>query len=119
MLLNLSNHPSHTWSAAQRSAAQAAYGGVIDLPFPAIDPIWTKPEIQALAEQYVVTILALDPVPTAVHLMGELTFSFALVHLLQAQGITCVASTARRQSIDKGEGRKEIVFEFVRFRAYF
>lgn len=118
MLLNLSNHPSLTWSVTQLSAAQEAYSGVIDLPFPAIDPTWTKQEIQALAEQYVATILALDPVPTAVHLMGELTFSFALVGLLQALGITCVASTARRQVIEKAPGHKEAIFEFVQFRAY-
>ena len=77
-----------------------------------------KQEIHALAEQYLATILALSPRPVAVHLMGELTFSFALVGLLQALGITCVASTARRQVIEKSPGRKEAIFEFVQFRAY-
>jgi hypothetical protein len=118
MLLNLSNHPSTTWSAAQLSAAQAAYGGVSDHPFPAIDPVWVKQDIHALAEQYVATILALSPRPVAVHLMGELTFSFALVRLLQALGITCVASTARRQVVEKAPGHKEAIFEFVQFRVY-
>ena len=118
MLLNLSNHPSLNWSSTQLSAAQEAYGGVTDLPFPAIDPTWTKQEIQTLAEQYVATILGMSPVPEAVHLMGELTFSFALVKLLKARGITCVASTARRQVVEKAPGHKEAIFEFVQFRAY-
>lgn len=37
MFINFTNHPSAQWSAEQKAAAQA-YGEVIDLAFPAIDP---------------------------------------------------------------------------------
>ena len=46
MFINFTNHPSAQWSAEQKAAAQA-YGEVIDLAFPAIDPAamrrhWTR-----------------------------------------------------------------------------
>ena len=119
MLLNLSNHPSANWSATQLSAAQQTYSQVQDLPFPTIDPAWTHDQVAQLADDYLGKILGWTPYPLAVHLMGEMTFSFALVQALQAHGIACVASTTRRQAIDKGDGRKEVIFEFVGFRSYF
>lgn len=119
MLLNLSNHPASAWSTAQLIVAQSTYGDIYDLAFPAIDPNWSVADVTQLAETYYNEIINMTPIPQAVHLMGEMTFSFALINLLRAKGIVCVASTARRQSIDKGEGRKEIVFEFVQFRAYY
>jgi hypothetical protein len=118
MLLNLSNHPSFTWPADQISVAQAAYGEVLDLAFPAIDPLWTSEEVQKLATQYAQEILALEPRPQAVHLMGEMTFSFCLLGILQAQGLFCIASTTQRKVIEKAPGHKEVQFEFVQFRNY-
>ncbi|MBK6949006.1 MAG: CRISPR-associated protein [Haliscomenobacter sp.] len=119
MLLNLSNHPSAKWSDDQLTAAQAAYGAVQDMPFPAVDPHWTRDQIDLLAENYLGEILRMAPWPAAVHLMGELTFTFALARKLEAAGIPCVASTSERQVVDLGEGRKEAQFRFVRFRPYF
>ena len=37
MLINCTNHPYEIWNDAQRKAA-AAYGEVLDMPFPQIDP---------------------------------------------------------------------------------
>lgn len=115
MLLNLSNHPSPTWSAAQLQAATAQYGSVQDLPFPNIPPDATADEVRRLAEQYEAEVRRVDP--AAVHLMGEMTFTFALVNRLQAFGIPCIASTTERIAEER-EGQKIVTFRFVQFRNY-
>ncbi len=115
MLLNLSNHPSSTWPENQMNTAIQQYSKVDDLPFPAINPEWTADEVRQLAEQYEIKIRHLNP--TAVHIMGELTFSFMLVNKLKEIGIPCIASTTNRVTTEKN-GIKTSVFEFVRFRAY-
>lgn len=115
MLLNLSNHPSNAWPQTQMQAALKLYGTVKDLPFPAIDPQWDTDQVMQLAEDYVIKIQKVNP--TAVHLMGELSFTFRLVTKLKAIGITCIASTSNRIAIEKN-GIKTSVFEFVRFRDY-
>jgi hypothetical protein len=48
--------------------------------------------------------MAMNPKPAAVHLMGEMTFTFALVRKLQAAGIRCVASTTARDVVEEGGG---------------
>ncbi len=121
MLINLSNHPSHLWGENQKTAA-TAYGKLVDLPFPAIEPTASTDAISLLAEQYEVKIRQLLATDTdsafAVHVMGELTFCFALVLRLQKAGITCLASTTRRETVENGDGLKTSRFEFVRFREY-
>ena len=37
MFVNFTNHPSGSWGAAQRRAAQV-YGEILDLPFPDVPP---------------------------------------------------------------------------------
>ena len=122
MLINLSNHPSSLWGEEQTKAAAEKYGKVIDLPFPAIDPEAGPDAIALLADQYEVKIRKLLAAENtgafAVHVMGELTFCFALVARLQKFGITCLASTTRRETIENGDGLKTSRFEFVRFREY-
>lgn len=113
MLLNLSNHPSASWSPAQIAAAG---GKVIDLPFPAVDPAGDETYIAQLATEYYNKILEMQDV-TTVHLMGEMNFTFALVTLLKARGIKCVASTTKRETVEEG-GVKVSKFNFVRFRVY-
>ena len=116
MLLNLSNHPSTSWSEEQIAATQSRYGTVQDLPFPQIPPTWTTDEVEQLVEEHITKIRQANP--TAVHLMGELTFCFSLVAKLQRIGIPCVASTTERNTIDKPDGTKIAVFRFVKFREY-
>lgn len=118
MLINLSNHPSSSWSARQLNAAQQAYETINDWAFPHIDPSWTNQEVQELAQQYAGDVAKIAPRPQAVHLMGEMTFCCTLVQLLQAEGIRCIASTTRRQVQEKAPGHKEVLFEFVQFRDY-
>lgn len=115
MLLNLSNHPSPTWPEAQMQAAMEQYGSVQDMPFPNISPDATADEVRRLAEQYEVKVRQADP--AAVHLMGEMTFTFALVQRLQAIGIPCLASTTERIAEER-EGQKIVTFRFVQFRNY-
>jgi CRISPR-associated Csx2 family protein len=115
-LLNLSNHPAKGWSESQLDQAQARFGEVKDLPFPTIDPEWSDTEISELVSEYFAQILQLRP--RAVHLMGEMTFTFALVHRLQSIGIPCLASTTERIVLEEKDGKKTMQFRFVQFRPY-
>lgn len=119
LFLNLSNHSSDKWSKAQLDAARA-YGEVVDMPFPVIDPGATTEEIHRLAEEYAdrITSSYLGRDLMTVHLMGEMTFCFRLVTLLHARGIRCVASTTQRKTSELPDGTKESIFEFQAFREY-
>ena len=113
MLLNLSNHPSATWTDQQMKAAG---GRVIDLPFPAVAPDGDENYIEALAQEYYDKILAMKDIKT-VHIMGEMNFTYALVNKLKAAGIRCVASTTKRETVEEN-GVKISRFSFVMFRKY-
>ena len=52
-----------------------------------------------------------------VHIMGEMTFTFAMVNALHKKGITCIASTTERISSEEN-GVKTSEFKFVQFRKY-
>lgn len=119
LFLNLSNHSSDKWSKAQLDAARA-YGEVVDMPFPEIDPGATTEEIHRLAEEYAdrITSSYLGRDLMTVHLMGEMTFTFRLVTLLHARGVRCVASTTQRKTSELADGKKESIFEFQAFREY-
>jgi hypothetical protein len=121
MLINLSNHPSANWSVSQLAEA-AKYGQVVDLPFPVINPEADSSEIMHLAESFEVKVKQMlsnkNTELNAVHLMGELTFCFALVNRLQKVGITCLASTTSRLAVDFTDGTKTSRFDFIRFREY-
>ncbi len=114
-LLNLSNHPSADWSDDQKQAAVERYGRIADLPFPRIDPKASVEDIDRLAEDYLQHLL--DIRPAAVHLMGEMTFTHALVSKLREAGIPCLASTTER-IVEEKDGKKIVRFRFVAFRPY-
>lgn len=124
MLLNLSNHPSTHWPAEQKKMALQHYGSVVDMAFPDINPAARHEDIAALAGEYAkrckeVIENDIDQISaSAVHIMGEHTFCFALVALLQRAGVKCIASTTRRVSHQNGAGEKTSLFSFVRFRPY-
>lgn len=118
LFLNLSNHLSDKWGEAQLDAARA-YGKVVDMPFPEIDPGATTEEIYILAEEYAEEITSRYPDrDLTVHIMGEMTFCFRLVTLLHARGVRCVASTTQRKTSELADGKKESIFEFQEFREY-
>ena len=119
MFINLSNHPSANWSAEQKTAAEQLCGDIIDLPFPQVDPHGDEDYIAALADEYCLKVRSIsNGLPAIVHLMGEMTLTFALLQRLQSQGIRCVASTTERFTKNLSNGVKESIFLFVKFRNY-
>jgi hypothetical protein len=117
MLLNLSNHPSGSWSAAQTDVAKKLYGCVKDEPFPHINPSATSEEVENLAKKYLDKIKT-DSEVKVVHLMGEMTFVVALVKLLQRRKIPVVSSTTERIVLEEKDGKKTMQFQFCQFRNY-
>ena len=116
MFINLTNHPVAGWSEDQLKAAKA-YGEVIDFKFPDIEPFFSSQEINDLADATVDEIMELDT-HLVVHIMGEMTFTYAVVFRLKAKGITCVASTTERLVKMLPNGKKLSEFKFVQFREY-
>lgn len=121
MLINLSNHPSENWSRRQKLAAEKKYGKVVDLAFPKINPETSSAQIKNKAGKYLDRCLRLIDKSSgetcAVHVMGESTFTFALVTELKQNNITCVASTTDR-NVSETSSSKTSYFAFVRFREY-
>jgi hypothetical protein len=121
MLLNLSNHPKSTWDKKQTEIAEKIYGEIIDINFPAVDPEANEKEIYKIANEYLNHCKKLLSQSTdknnAVHIMGEMTFSFSVVKLLKKNNIKCIASTSKR-SVVQIENRKLIEFDFMQFREY-
>lgn len=121
MLINLSNHPISVWSKKQLSAAEKKYTQIIDLPFPLIPPEDSKYSINRKAESYkkkcVKILSASKDKNNAVHIMGELTFTVAVVNLLKQNNIMCIASTTRRVAV-QNDNSKTSYFKFVKFREY-
>lgn len=123
MLINLSNHPSEKWSSNQRKEAIQNFTEIYDIPFPLIPPCEDEKYIQDIAKRYkdkciTVFIDRAGNQENAVHIMGEFTFTFALVNLLLTEGIKCIASTTKRIVKELDNNKNEVTFEFVRFREY-
>lgn len=89
-LVNCSPYPFAEWPINHQNRAKEQFGQVQDIPFPSIAPTISAEVFAALVETYFRKIKALRP--TAVHLMGELTFTFALVQRLQRVGVECLVS---------------------------
>lgn len=116
--INLSNHPSSLWDQKQREAA-AHYGEIVDLSFPLVSPESSHEEIEQLAEQYASEIAGQgSDADLTVHVMGEMTLTYAIVSRLKSRGIRCVASTTERHVAMNEEGTKLSEFSFVGFREY-
>lgn len=122
MLINLSNHPSSEWSENQKQTAISLYHSIIDISFPQINPEGDEIYINNLADEFLQKILTIknnNPHEALiVHLMGELTFCFALLKKLQQHNIPCVASTTKRIVEITPDNKKISKFEFVKFRHY-
>lgn len=119
MLINLSNHPSRKWQAQQMQAAVAQFGSVVDLPFPDVPPVASVSDIAQLADLYTEKVAAMASANEAVvHVMGEMTFTYAMVCRLKAKCYRCVASTTERCVVEEQPGQKTVLFNFVQFRDY-
>ena len=118
LFINLSNHPSTTWTAEQLAAAEA-FGEIVDMPFPQVAPDATAADIKALAETQVAAIMQRAETHTVtVHVMGEMSLVYRIVSLLSERGIRCVCSTSYRVVKDEGDGRRLVEFHFNTFRDY-
>lgn len=118
ILINLSNHPYSTWSEKQKEASRV-YGKCEDVEFPQIDASSDMEDIQCIVKEYLTKIkdLSAGKQPT-VHLMGEMTFCYALLVELQKRNIPCIASTTTRVIKELEPGKKLSIFDFQRFREY-
>ena len=119
MFLNVTNHPSRDWSAAQLEAA-AAYGPVRDFPFPRVSPDWDTARVCRLADSLFAEIAVLRP--AAVLCQGEMTLTYQLVKRLEAAGIPVLCACSERVSDETHlpDGAVETVSRFVfrGFRSY-
>lgn len=121
MLINLSNHPSDKWSDKQLKSAIRKYKIVVDFPFPNISPYASSSQVLKKAKAYSAKCLKLlatsSDKQNAAHVMGESTFTFALVKILKSKKIKCIASTTTRKVVEKQSSRT-YYFSFVKFREY-
>lgn len=118
IFLNLSNHPFADWSEEQKAAAKR-YGEVVEKPFPPIPSDASKEEIEKLAEDIADEIMQAYPdTDLTVHVMGEMTFTYALVSRLKGCGVRCVASCSERVVQELGNGKRISQFQFEQFREY-
>lgn len=118
IFINLSNHPFTCWSEKQLAAARE-YGEPVELPFPDISPEIGEKELKMLVDEYFTKIQELTEGKTGtVHIMGEMTFTYALVERLNKSGIRCIASTSKRIVEEDTAGNRTSHFSFVRFRNY-
>lgn len=117
MFINLTNHPSENWSDEQRIAAER-YGDIVDMPFPIVEPFYTREDILTLVAEYTDRIVGMQGENKVVHVMGEMTFTHNVVNALKDVGITCIASTTERNTIITLDSKKISEFKFVQFREY-
>lgn len=117
VFINLSNHPSKYWSEKQLAAAKA-YGGIVDIEFPTIDPGTSEDRIQSMADDIVKDYLHFLPSECTFHIMGEMTLTYRLVSRFKALRFKCLASTTTRDVHYDGNGDKIVSFDFSGFREY-
>lgn len=119
MFVNFTNHPSGSWGAAQRRAAQV-YGEILDLPFPDVPPALSAAAVAAMADEWAARILALRP--ACVLCQGEMTLTARVVRLLQSRGVPVVAACSARCAASRTDAdgctHRQTEFRFVQFREY-
>lgn len=118
MFYNISNHPSKYWPQHQLSEAHQMAGEVVDIPFPEVSPYDGSDIITSKAKQFGQELISKLEGGDVVHIMGEHTFTFALVANLLKHGARCVASTTNRIAEYNENGDKVSTFRFVAFRDY-
>lgn len=114
IFVNFTNHSSLEWDDKQKKAAER-YGEIFDVPFPAVDPHKGEAYIEELAKRCLAEILKLEP--AAVLCQGEFCLVYRLVSLLKEKGIPVFAACSSRM-VEVKDGKKEVLFQFCRFREY-
>ena len=112
--VNFSNHPHEKWEQIQLNAARA-YGEIVDLTFPEVDPYADEKAVNELADIYAMQILALKP--AAVMCQGEFTLVYSVIKRLKERNISVLAACSRRD-VTEEDGKKISEFHFARFREY-
>ena len=98
--------------------AARAFGEVVDMPFPPVEPSASTSDVELLARACVARIMEqAHSRKTTVHVMGEMTLIYHIVRRLKRRGIRCVASTTERKVVEV-DGKKISEFHFVQFREY-
>jgi len=130
MLINLSNHPSKLWSDKQTNAALELFGNITDIQFPNIPADSNEYIVTSLAKKYGDKIEELfnkqkhhikskgKKYEDAIHLMGEMTFCYALIDYVDTGDFNFYASTSDRNVKQLDDGKKIVEFDFVRFRKF-
>lgn len=122
IFVNFSNHPSGSWAREQTDAALLlCHGGkVVDIPFPMVSPQLDEVDIMDLTDEYLEKIISCEP--AAVMVQGEFGLTYAMVTQLKSKGIPVVYACSERKvketQIKGGNYKKEVSFEFIRFREY-
>lgn len=114
IFINFTNHPSCNWEQEQLQAARV-YGRIVNLPFPEVDAEGDEEYIVKLAEEYVAKILQYRP--EAVLCQGEFCLAYQVINRLKAQDIMVLAACSQR-CVQECGNRKEVYFNFTRFRRY-
>lgn len=119
VFINISNHLSSSWGDKQREAAEA-YGTIEDIGFPHVPADADEGSIDDTAKKIAKKIFDTydDTVDITVHVMGEMTLTYALVNILKTCGVRCVASCSDRKVEERSDGSKVSYFEFAGFRKY-
>lgn len=129
MLINLTNHPFKHWSKEQKEAAVKQFGEVVDMKFPDIPADADENYVVKLAVEYGIQIEDILDVfepegnktqlyEDGIHLMGEMTFCYALIDYLGTEMPYFYASTTERKVHYDKAGNKVVDFKFVKFRQY-
>lgn len=125
--INITNHPIERWDEEQLWAAglhpeqvgtdDEAVG--VELGFPAVPSMASTGQVLDMVATTIHQVeFAGRPGEATVHVMGEMTFTVALVCRLQARGYVVVASTTERTVVEDEGGKKTSVFRFIKFRPY-
>lgn len=120
--VNFSNHPSDSWVEEQKKAAKQDYDidEIVDCLFPSVSASADKEEIKQMAEHCITEIMAYNP--GAVMAQGEFGLTFEVVRRLKEKGIpvvyACSARNVREIQTEGGGYKKEVYFQFIRFREY-
>lgn len=124
LFINVSNHPSSTWSVEQKQAALEGGRCLIDIPFPNVPPTATKNDIRDMAYQLITDIdnaiicCGGSESTTTITIVGEFSLTIFVVTKLRIlmPGLTIVVATSERNTVINKDGSKTIRFEFVQFR---
>ena len=113
MFANISTHPTTKWSRLQIIDAGKLGGGagIIDVPFPRIDPHSSEEEVDRMAQKL---CNHLNQEVTAAMVMGEYSMTIRITEILKARGIDVVVA-----SMDSGftiDDNGQPIRPFIKFR---